>query len=364
MTIEVDIGHQLPGLQLEVRFAAGPGITVLFGASGAGKTSVIDILAGLRRPERGRITVNNEILLDTALGIDLPVHRRRVGYVFQDGRLFPHLTVAENLDYARRFNRLHAAWADRDRIIELLGIGGLLARRPAGLSGGEKQRIAIGRALLASPRLLLMDEPLSALDAARKAEILPYIECVRDQLATPVVYVSHAIDEVARLADTIVVLKDGQVAAAGPAVEVMGEVETMASGGLAEPSALLTARVAAGGHHDGLIRLDHAAGELWLPGLDLPAGTGVRLRVRARDVALATGDLGRLSIRNRLKARVRSFNDTPGAAVDVVLVAGDQTLFARVTRDAISELALTPGSEVTALIKTSVVERHELRVLA
>src|ERR671931_1108660 len=211
--LEVDIEHRLAEFELDIHFRSGRGLTALFGRSGAGKTSVVNAIAGLIRPQRGRIVVDGSVLVDTEKGLFAPTHRRRVGYVFQEGRLFPHLTVRHNLLFGRRFAPDTARSIGFDDVVELLGIGPLLDRRPGRLSGGEKQRVAIGRALLARPRLLLMDEPLASLDARRKDEILPYLERLRDQASVPIVYVSHSVAEVTRLATTIVLISDGRVRA-------------------------------------------------------------------------------------------------------------------------------------------------------
>src|SRR5215467_4454571 len=206
MTLAIDIRHRLGSLQLDAKFDTGGGLVALFGRSGSGKTSIVNIIAGLIRPDHGCVVNDDVVLVDTARGIFVPRHRRRIGYVFQEGRLFPHLTVRQNLLYGRWFApRAAGRGDDLERVVDLLGIGSLLERRPGRLSGGEKQRVAIGRALLADPRLLLMDEPLASLDEARKGEILPYIERLRDESRIPIVYVSHAIAEVTRLATTIVV---------------------------------------------------------------------------------------------------------------------------------------------------------------
>ena len=241
--LEVDIEHRLGAFELDIHFRSGRGLTALFGRSGAGKTSVVNAIAGLVRPERGRIVVDGAVLLDTERGIGAPVHRRRVGYVFQEGRLFPHLTVRQNLLFGRWFAPGFAPAAQLDDVVDLLGIGALLDRRPGRLSGGEKQRVAIGRALLAAPRLLLMDEPLASLDARRKDEILPYIERLRDQAGVPIVYVSHAIAEVTRLASTIVLISDGRVRAVGPLQEVMGRAELYPMAGRFEAGAVLAVSV-------------------------------------------------------------------------------------------------------------------------
>jgi molybdate transport system ATP-binding protein len=213
--LSVDVEKQLGELSIGVRFDTAAGITGVFGPSGAGKTSVINMIAGLVRPDRGRITLAGHTLFDSAAGIDVPAHRRDIGYVFQEGRLFPHLTVAKNLDYGRRMRGLTADAAEWKRIITLLDIGHLVGRRPGKLSGGERQRVAIGRALLMRPRLLLLDEPLASLDPARKREILPYLERLRDEASVPMVYVSHHAGELRRLADAVVRIDAGRVAAVG-----------------------------------------------------------------------------------------------------------------------------------------------------
>ena len=220
MTVDIDISHRQGDFGLDVRLSAPAGLTALFGPSGSGKTSLVNIIAGLTRPDRGRVVVDGEVLVDTGKSIFLPPYRRRIGYVFQEGRLFPHITVRQNLLYGRWFAR-PGETTEVERVIDLLGIGDILERRPGLLSGGEKQRVAIGRALLSNPRAVLMDEPLASLDEARKAEILPYIERLRDQSRVPIVYVSHSVAEVARLATTVVILGDGKVTAVGPVLDIL-----------------------------------------------------------------------------------------------------------------------------------------------
>ena len=222
MSVEIAVRHRLGNFSLDAGFTAGPGITAVFGPSGSGKTSLINAVAGLFRPAEGRIAVAGRVLFDGASRTFVPAHRRRIGYVFQEGRLFTHMTVRQNLLYGRWFCPAAERRETLGHIVELLGIGGLLDRRPGNLSGGEKQRVAIGRALMASPQLLLMDEPLASLDDARKAEILPYLERLRDELGVPAIYVTHAADEVHRLAATVVLMADGKVAAVGTPAEVLG----------------------------------------------------------------------------------------------------------------------------------------------
>lgn len=213
--LDVDVTKQLGQLKLEVAFQSDSPVIGLFGPSGAGKSSIINMIAGLSKPDRGTIKIGSETVDDTAIGLHVPPHRRRIGYVFQDARLFPHRNVSQNLDYGRRMNKLAPDPAHFERILDLLDIGHLKNRRPGQLSGGERQRVALGRALLAKPRLLLMDEPLGALDQERKAEILPYFERLRDEEHVPMVYVSHDPDETRRLAGHVVMLKHGRIAAQG-----------------------------------------------------------------------------------------------------------------------------------------------------
>ncbi|ETR78210.1 molybdenum ABC transporter ATP-binding protein [Afipia sp. P52-10] len=213
--LRVDVTKILGATTIEAAFESDGGVTALFGRSGSGKTSLINMIAGLITPDRGRIELDGEVLDDRDRRIHVPAHRRRIGYVFQDARLFPHLSVAQNLDYGRRMNGLKPDGAARDRIVQLLHLEALLDRRPGKLSGGEKQRVALGRALLARPRLLLLDEPIASLDKERKAEILPYLIRLRDQAGIPMVYVSHEADEVRLLANQVIRLQAGKVAARG-----------------------------------------------------------------------------------------------------------------------------------------------------
>jgi len=219
--LSVQVEKTLGDFRLDIAFASESGATVLFGPSGTGKTSIINMIAGLLRPDRGRIALDDTVLFDSAAGIDVPPHRRRVGYVFQEGRLFPHLSVKSNLDYGRWMGGHAADPVAFAHVVDLLDIGALLARRPGKLSGGERQRVAIGRALLSRPRLLLLDEPLASLDAGRKAEILPYLERLRDDAQVPMIYVSHDATEVKRIASDVVRIEGGRVAATG-GVELLG----------------------------------------------------------------------------------------------------------------------------------------------
>ncbi|RVU21149.1 molybdenum ABC transporter ATP-binding protein [Methylobacterium oryzihabitans] len=351
--IEVAVVHRQGGFTLDAAFTAGGRVTALFGRSGSGKTTLVNVLAGLLRPERGRIAVDGQVLLDTAAGLDVPVHRRRIGYVFQDARLFPHLDVRRNLIFGRRFARDAAGGASLADVAGLLGLAPLLDRRPAGLSGGERQRVAIGRALLARPRLLLMDEPLAALDEARKAEIMPYLARLRDEAGVPIVYVSHAVAEVAQLAGTVVVLSEGRVAATGPAAEILRRADLFHGRDGAEAGTLLDLRVAAHDPGFGLTRLDGPAGSLSVPLLPQPPGTPVRVRVRARDVLIARPPVPDLSARNRLAGRIVAVTaEGSGPHALVEIACGPVRLTARITRQAAHAMGLAPGQEVVAVVKS------------
>jgi molybdate transport system ATP-binding protein len=365
VSLELDIEHRVGRFALRARFAADGRVTALFGRSGAGKTTLVNAIAGLLRPAAGRIALDGEALFDAGKRIHVPPHRRRIGYVFQEGRLFPHLDVRRNLLYGRWFTPPRRRYAEFDQIVALLGLEELLARRPGSLSGGEKQRVAIGRALLASPRLLLMDEPLAALDAARKSEILPYIERLRDERLVPIVYVSHSVGEVSRIADTLVLLSGGEVAAWGPVDEIMGRIDLRPLTGRYEAGALLEARVA--GHDAGyaLTELTLADGQLLrVPEIDLPVGATLRLRVRARDVAIATQPPSGTSVLNVLRGRIGEIDRNDGPIAELRLDLGGASLIARITRRSRDQLELAPGREAYALIKSIAFDRHAVGALS
>jgi molybdate transport system ATP-binding protein len=360
MTLAIDIRHRLGNFQLDARFETGSGLIALFGRSGSGKTSIINIIAGLVRPAEGSVRVEDTVLVDTANGIFVPRHRRRIGYVFQEGRLFPHLTVRQNLLYGRWFAPKTERRDDLDRVVDLLGIGALLERRPGRLSGGEKQRVAIGRALLCDPRLLLMDEPLASLDEARKAEILPYIERLRDQSRVPIVYVSHSVAEVARLASTVVLLSEGKVAAIGPTADVMQRLDLFPLTGRAEAGAIIEATVEQHDEAFALTELRSRAGLWKLPRLEAPVGTRLRLRVRARDVMLAKSVPTDLSALNVLPGTVADVGARDGPIVEVRLDCNGEALIARLTRYSVERLGLAPGEPVFALVKSVALDRRSL----
>ena len=363
--LEVAVTKRLSAFKIDAEFScATNGIVALFGRSGAGKTSLVNMLAGLSRPDSGRIEIEGVTVFDSSRGLDLPPERRRIGYVFQEGRLFPHMTVRGNLTYGLRRAPADERRIQLDQMVDLLGLEALLGRRPHDLSGGEKQRVALGRALLTNPRLLLMDEPLAGLDQARKDEVLLFIERLRDELTIPIVYVSHAMPEIVRLADTMVLMSNGRVEAVGPLDELTSRLDLRPLTGRYEAGAVLEARVEGQDAAFALTELSFAGGRLWVPRLDLPDGAELRLRIRARDVVLAHARPEGTSILNALPCVVKDIGAEEGAEesaqVDLRLDAGGAALWARITRRSLHELGLVPGSEVYALIKAVAIDRYSL----
>jgi molybdate transport system ATP-binding protein len=354
--LEVEVGGRVGSFEVDVRFASDAGVTALFGHSGAGKTTVVNMIGGLVRPRRGRVVIAGRTLFDAARGIDLAPHKRRLGHVFQEGRLLPHLSVRRNLLNGSWFSSARADPARFDEVVDLLGIGPLLARRPRTLSGGERQRVAIGRALLSAPAALLMDEPLASLDAPRKAEILPYLERLRDHARLPIVYVSHAIDEVAQLARTMVLMSDGKVAAAGPIADIMHRLDLRPMTGRFEAGVVVEARVVEHDQTFQLTRVSIGNQSLVVPRLPEALGARVRLRIRARDVALATERPSGISIQNILAGHVTELSTEAGTFVEVNVDVGF-VLSARLTRRAAATLRLAPGSPVFALVKSIALDR-------
>jgi molybdate transport system ATP-binding protein len=359
MSLSVDISHRLGDFTVNAAFETGGRLTALFGKSGAGKTTIVNAIAGLIRPDRAKIGVDGEIFVDTERRVFVPKHRRRVGYVFQEGRLFPHLTIRQNLLYGRWFSGNQRDAAQVDEIVGLLGIAHLMKRRPVDLSGGEKQRVAIGRALLANPRLLLMDEPLASLDEERKAEILPYLERLRDEVRIPIVYVTHAVSEIARLATTVVLIADGRVQKVGPVSDVLADPALNSLDG-ADAGGLVTVHVESHDPEDGLTVLRSKAGNLIVPKVEAHIGAELRIHVHARDVMLATERPTGLSALNVLPARVSRVGEASGPVIDVTLDLGGENLLARITRRSLSRLKIEPGTEVFAVIKSIAVERRDV----
>jgi molybdate transport system ATP-binding protein len=350
MSIQAKFELKHPGFCLDVDLdLPGQGVTALFGPSGCGKTSLLRCMAGLNRAEVGRLIVNGETWQDGEFF--LPVHQRALGYVFQEANLFAHLTIQRNLEYGQSRIAQAARRVEFDRAIELLGISHLLERKPAGLSGGERQRVAIARALLTSPRLLLMDEPLAALDLARKQEFMPYLERLHHELDIPVIYVTHAPDEVARLADHIVVMKEGRALAAGPLTETLARVDLPIRLG-EDAGVVLDAVVAERDAAWHLARVEFAGGSLWVRDGGQAIGAPVRIRILARDVSIALSPVDGTSIQNCLSATVGEMAGDSHPALSLLkLTIGPSPVLARLTRRSAEGLGLAPGKAVWAQIK-------------
>ena len=358
--IDVDIERRVGDFELSVAFRAEAPVVGLFGRSGSGKTTIVNAIAGILRPRRGRIVINGVALFDSVRGIDVAPERRRLGYVFQDDLLFPHLDVEANLLYGYRRSSEPAHVIDPDHVTELLGLRALLNRMPETLSGGERQRVAIGRALLAQPRLLLMDEPLASLDLRRQNEVLRYIEQLRDDLAIPIVYVSHSVAEITRLADTVVLLSEGKSLAVGNVESVMGRMELRPHTGRHEAGAIIETSVVSHDLEFGLTTLGFEGGELLVPSVEGLVGERVRVRIRARDVSIALERPVAVSILNVLEATVTAISQEEGAIVDVGVTMGDTPLVARITRKSLAGLDLRPGQRVYALIKAVSLDRRSV----
>ena len=350
--IEAAFSGTLGGFRLDVAFQIpGAGITALFGPSGSGKTTILRCIAGLQRLA-GRFLIAGETWQDDGRGTFRAPHERRIGYVFQEASLFPHLSVGGNLRFAERRAGV-APVLEFDAVVEMLGLGLLLERAPEALSGGERQRVAVGRALLSQPRLLLMDEPLSALDQGAREEIISYFEVLHRELSIPMLYVSHDLAEVARLADHLVVVAGGGKLADGPVGEILERLDLHPTAERFEAGVVLDAQVAAHEPRYHLSRLRHHRQVITVPQVEAAVGESVRLRIRARDVALATRRPRAISIRNVLPGTVVALSEQPGTAYAEALVdIGGGRLRARVTREAAADLRLRAGTRVYALVKS------------
>lgn len=355
--LEIKVEKRLGRFAVDVAFSTGTvGVTALFGRSGAGKTSVINMVAGLFPPDSGLIAVNGRTLFDSERSIDLPPEKRRCGYIFQDGRLFPHLTVKANLSYGMKLVPRDERYVSYDQVVEILGIRHLLTRRPAKLSGGEKQRVAIGRALLTSPSLLLMDEPLASLDIARKEEVLPFIARLPREFSIPILYVSHSLDEILNLADTVVLLESGKIVATGNVEDLMSRLDLQHFAGSFDKGVVLGTVVEEHERSGGLTRLRFEGGALKVPLFDIPVGDRVRVRIRSRDVAIALSRPEKISVQNIFPATVEGIMETSESLVEVQLNIGCP-LISRITPAARADLKLTPGQQVYALVKSVAISR-------
>jgi len=356
MSVAIRIRHAFAGFALDADFDVGPGVTALFGPSGAGKTTIANAVAGLFKPDEGRIAVNGRTVFDTRAGVFVPARARRTGYVFQDARLFPHMSVETNLRFGWRRHDPRASEAEIAHIVDLLGLGALMTRKPAKLSGGEKSRVALARALLSSPEILILDEPLAALDAARKREILPYLERLRDEARIPMLYVSHAAEEVARLADRLIVLKNGRVAAQGSVFDLMSAPEFSEITGAAPYGSVIGTIVAAHNDADGLTMLGFAGGALAVTRLPQAIGTNLRVRIHAEDVMLAREEPRAISANNVLPARIAAIRTDLESHADIQLDCGGARILARITQASLKRLAFAPGDGVFAIVKSVTVD--------
>jgi molybdate transport system ATP-binding protein len=362
--LEIKAKKRLGSFTVDVAISTGAaGVTALFGRSGAGKTSIINMVAGLFPPDAGLIAVNGRKLFDSEQAIDFPPERRRCGYIFQDGRLFPHLTVKANLTYGMKLVPRTERYVSYDQVVELLGIRHLLTRRPAKLSGGEKQRVAIGRALLTSPSLLLMDEPLASLDSARKGEVLPFIARLPREFSIPILYVSHSLDEILNLADTVVLLESGKVVATGSVEDLMSRFDLQHFAGPFDAGVVLGTVVEEHEITGGLTSLRFAGGVLKIPLFDVPVGDHVRVRIRSRDVAIALSRPNKISVQNIFPATVEEIVETSASLVDVRLNIGCP-LLSRITPAAKADLKLSSGQQVFALVKSVAISRGNANGLA
>lgn len=354
----VDAAKRLGTFALDVRFELPtPGVVALFGRSGCGKSTVVNILAGLMKPDSGRVALDEAVLFDGARAVDVPAEKRRMGYVFQDARLFPHLSVAANLRYAQR-RAIGPAFVSLDTVLRLLDLESLMHRRTHQLSGGERQRVAIGRALLTQPRLLLLDEPLAGLDSARREEVLPYLETLRDQLGVPMVYVTHDFDEVLRLATHIVLMASGSVIAQGAVGSMSLDSNLRAIIGPDAVGAIVAGTVLGVDSASGLTRVRVGNGQLNVQCKGLAVGTALRVQLLARDIIVSTQMPQHLSVRNNLAGVVASIEGDHGESDLVAIDIGGPRILARVTKAATRDLALRPGMTAWALVKSVSIRVH------
>ncbi|HEY1874638.1 MAG TPA: molybdenum ABC transporter ATP-binding protein [Steroidobacteraceae bacterium] len=357
--LEVSVLKQLSGFRLDATLTAPtPGVIAIFGRSGSGKSTLINVISGLLAPDTGSVSLDGECLTDIRRGISVPAELRRIGYVFQEARLFPHLSVAGNLRYGERRHRSAARVAGFDEVVALLALEPLLQKKPRQLSGGERQRVSLGRALLSQPRLLLLDEPLASLDVARREEVLPYLVALRDRLSIPMVYVSHQFEEVLRLATHLVLLDAGQVVAEGPVEEMSLYPVLQSIIGPDLVGAVIEGLVTRVNAETGSAELGVGTGTLHVSLRDVPVGTRVRLQLLARDVILATQPVQGLSVRNALASTVIAISEDVFGAVLVRVDVGGALVLARITQDARRALKLRPGDAVWTLVKAVSTRGH------
>ncbi|MCT4654424.1 MAG: molybdenum ABC transporter ATP-binding protein [Cohaesibacter sp.] len=359
MSLSVSINHKAGDFDLDLAFdlEAG-GLTALFGPSGAGKSLAINAIAGLITPQEGHIELDGKLLYCSKKGINIPTHRRKIAYMFQDSRLFPHMTISKNLLFGAKRCTSPPTQDEIDTLTKLLDITHLLDRYPAHLSGGEKQRVALGRALLSNPSLILLDEPLAALDQGRKREILPHLERLRDESNIPILYVSHSISEVTRLADHLVLLNQGKVAAQGSVHDVMNRLDLFPLTGRFEAGTAFPATILAQDSENGMTEVQFDGGTLWLTSLAGNIDEAIRLRIRARDVMLATIKPEAISANNILPVNIEDWRMDANQHVDIQLSCGAIKLMARITTKSWKRLKLGKGSKLFAIIKSVSLDRR------
>ena len=358
--LSVNITKAFGSFRLETQFEVEEGsITAIFGKSGAGKTSTINAIAGLTRPDVGVIQIGNTTLFDQNLRINLPIYKRQIGYVFQDDRLFPHMTVRNNLIYGTPKNRDVANSLNLTDITGLLELAPLLERRPRSLSGGEKQRVAIGRALLSDPKLLLMDEPLASIDVQHRFEILPFIQRVREKTGITIIYVTHALEEVIFIADQIILLSEGQVTAQGTVEEIMSRLDLHPMTSRFDAGAVISATYSGYDREFDLGELSFDGGILRIAGLNAEIGILLRAHIRARDVSLMLDKPKDTSVLNVFKGELIEIRHEDGPQLDLLINIGTP-LIARITRKSLNDLNLDIGSKVYAMIKAVAIDRRTL----
>ena len=360
--LSVNITQAFGSFRLETQFEVEEGsITAIFGKSGAGKTSTINAIAGLTRPDVGVIQIGNTTLFDQNLRINLPIYKRQIGYVFQDDRLFPHMTVRNNLIYGTPKNRDVANSLNLTDITGLLELAPLLERRPRTLSGGEKQRVAIGRALLSNPKLLLMDEPLASIDVQHRFEILPFIQRVREKTGITIIYVTHALEEVIFIADQIILLSEGQVTAQGTVEEIMSRLDLHPMTSRFDAGAVISAIYSGYDREFDLGELSFDGGTLRIAGLNAEIGIHLRAHIRARDVSLMLDKPKDTSVLNVFKGELIEIRHEDGPQLDLLINIGTP-LIARITRKSLNDLNLDIGSKVYAMIKAVAIDRKTLGI--